>query len=197
MKYESGKGSYWQHPSAISFWEQVLSLFLSHSPNHVIPHREQEIKSSVFWELLENWFWEHSKPLQICRKTKDVKTVAFPLCSSSDLRNHMQLYHREQTLDLGGAQAIIPQGKHQMFVQKEGRTFPCSFPERDVFPGILLIVIIVTLPCDNAWLAWHERRGPSFFSEKPLYPVSTVVDRCCVLKYGFKYGWLENQSGID
>ena len=127
--YESGKGSYWQHPSAISFWEQVLSLFLSHSPNHVIPHREQEIKSSVFWELLENWFWEHSKPLQICRKTKDVKTVAFPLCSSSDLRKHMQLYHREQTLDLGGGEAIIPQGKHRDVCAMEGRTFP-SLSER-------------------------------------------------------------------
>ena len=95
--------------------------------------REQEIKSSV---CVENYwktdFWDRLSQFIFAEILK-MLTLWHSLCAESrDVRKHMQLYHRGQTL----VEAIIPQGKHEMFVLKGGENIPPLRSHGGAFPGI-------------------------------------------------------------
>ena len=79
-------------------------------------------------------------------------TLWHSLCAESrDVRKHMQLYHsRGQTLVVRGGEAIIPQGKHKMFVLKGGENIPLFDPMEEPSQASSVIVIIVLLCVDNA-----------------------------------------------
>ena len=96
--------------------------------------------------------------------------------NKSNLRKCQQIANKEncstektntRTGGILGAQAIIPQGKHLMFVLWGSQH--SSWSQRGVFPWNLRLHHCSSSIVNDPWLAWHEKTRPSSFSPRKNY----------------------------